>query len=400
MQSAPLHPREADRLAELDSYDILDSLPEEDYDNLVELASYICDTEMSLISLIDRDRQWFKARHGLEVTETARDYAFCAHAIHNEQEIMVVENARSDQRFHDNPLVTGPPNISFYAGVPLVSPKGLPLGTLCVLDSEHKKLSAEQEKCLANLAKQVINLLELRRRTDKLELLLQELAERNESLDQFAMLAAHDIKTPLSNIHAITALLKDELGASSSSSSQEFLEMIALSSEQLNKLVDRLLAYSKADKMLKNNKSLVSLSRLKDELLSFLPAEKGAELQLESELDEVEVNQLVLSRVLLNLITNAVKYNDKPKLALKLKIENQKEFWRFELADNGPGIPRHLRETIFELFSTGQAQDRFGNAGTGIGLASVRRMIESLGGEIYVSDHEGEGACFTFRLPK
>ena len=132
---------EKERLRELASYSIMDTLSEEEYDNLTAIASTICNTSISLVSLIDDTRQWFKSHHGLDATETPKEYAFCGHAINDPQNVLIVNDSREDERFFDNPLVEGDPYVIFYAGVPLVSQAGLPLGTLCVIDNEPKTLS-------------------------------------------------------------------------------------------------------------------------------------------------------------------------------------------------------------------------------------------------------------------
>ncbi|MBT8221956.1 MAG: GAF domain-containing protein, partial [Eudoraea sp.] len=203
------HVREQDRLAVLGSYNIMDTLPEEDYDNLTAIAAEICGTSISLISLVDHDRQWFKSNHGLEARETPKEYAFCAHAINDQDEMLIVEDSREDVRFNDNPLVTGEPRVIFYAGVPLVGKDGLPLGTLCVIDNKPKELSRGQINTLNALSKQVMNLLELRRTKALLERTVISLREKNDDLEQFAHKAAHDLKSPLNNISSTTELFTD-----------------------------------------------------------------------------------------------------------------------------------------------------------------------------------------------
>lgn len=163
MKPANLHPHEAERLAALRSYGILDTLPEREYDDITRLASVICDAPVSLISLLDRDRQWFKSAVGLDACETPRNLAFCAHAILNSDDVLVVQDALKDVRFSDNPLVIGDPNIRFYAGVPLVVPGDHTLGTLCVIDRKVRDLSDAQKEALRILAKQVVTLLEYRK---------------------------------------------------------------------------------------------------------------------------------------------------------------------------------------------------------------------------------------------
>ncbi|HEY1137160.1 MAG TPA: sensor domain-containing diguanylate cyclase [Xanthomonadaceae bacterium] len=171
----PAKPENEDaRLAALRSYAILDTAPEEAFDDLVRIASAICGVPMASVSLIDQDRQWFKARLGIENSESSRDSAFCAHAILSPDDVMVVPDALEDSRFHDNPLVQGNPNIRFYAGAPLVDAQGHALGTLCVLDRQPRELNPHQVEALNALSRQAAKLLELQRVSRTLSLQLED----------------------------------------------------------------------------------------------------------------------------------------------------------------------------------------------------------------------------------
>ncbi|GAB2505726.1 GAF domain-containing protein [Lysobacter humi (ex Lee et al. 2017)] len=154
---------EAQRQRELDTYRILDSLPEPAYDDIVLLASRLCETPLAFVSLVDRDRQWFKSSVGLEAEQTARDVAFCDHAIRTPGQLLEVPDATADARFADNPAVTGEPGVRFYAGMPLVTPHGTAVGTVCVVDRVPRRLDAAQQDTLAALARLTMNLLESRR---------------------------------------------------------------------------------------------------------------------------------------------------------------------------------------------------------------------------------------------
>lgn len=149
------------RLQNLNSLGILDTPAEKEFDEIVELASFICDAPITLITLLDKDRQWFKSKKGIEIDSTARDYAFCSHAI-LQDEILEIKDTHNDERFTDNPYVSGDPNIRFYAGTPIYSPGGFKLGTICVLDSQPKQLNDKQRAALLILANQVTKLIELR----------------------------------------------------------------------------------------------------------------------------------------------------------------------------------------------------------------------------------------------
>jgi GAF domain-containing protein len=165
---------EAARVGALQKYAILDSEPEHAFDDLTFLASYVCKTPIALISLIDENRQWFKAKVGISATETSRDIAFCSTAI-QQPDVFVVPDAMKDERFCKNPLVVSEPNIRFYAGAPLVNEEGYALGTLCVIDRAPRELGADQEAALKALSRLVLMQMEFRR---NLILLKEALSDR------------------------------------------------------------------------------------------------------------------------------------------------------------------------------------------------------------------------------
>ncbi len=178
---AALPDTEQARLDALHRYDILDTDAEQSYDDITLIASYIAQTPIALISLVDGERQWFKSRVGLAVSETSRDYAFCAHALLDADQPLIVPDALKDERFADNPLVTGDPDIRFYAGAPLVTPDHHALGTLCVIDRTPREMTSAQMRALTALSRQVVAQLELRRQSVELK---RASAEREVYLSQ------------------------------------------------------------------------------------------------------------------------------------------------------------------------------------------------------------------------
>jgi len=212
---------EAARLDALREYDILDTPPEQGYDDIVYLASLIADTPIAIISLVDDDRQWFKSTVGIEASETSRDIAFCAHAILEPTELFIVPDASEDERFATNPLVTTDPKIRLYAGAPLVTPGGEALGALCVIDRAARELTEEQKGALRALSRQVMAQLELRRVIAKLQRHAAAQQRYEEQLKSYQMQleqanarleveSATDVLTGLMNRRAFDQRLEEE----------------------------------------------------------------------------------------------------------------------------------------------------------------------------------------------
>ena len=187
---------EQKRLRALSAYHLDGVFEMAEFDFLTKMASQICETHISLISIVFEKKQWFLSRYGIEQQETPREHSFCAHALHSPGEMMVVKDARKDPRFRDNPLVKGDPQIVFYAGIPLVSEEGFPFGTLCVIDNNPRELSDEQVDSLKSLAVQVMMLLELRRKNldyEKSELKLRKALSLLEEVQQANQIGAWEL---------------------------------------------------------------------------------------------------------------------------------------------------------------------------------------------------------------
>lgn len=398
---AEKHPQESLRLDYLNSLNILDTLPESDYDNLTDIASHICGTPISLVSLVDQDRQWFKSKVGIEAEETPRDFAICAHAINDEAPIFIVEDATKDIRFHDNPLVVGGPKVVFYAGVPLTDSNDLPLGTLCVIDNEPKQLSDCQKNALIALAKQVVNLLTLRRQNISLTNTLLKLEQKNKELENFSTIAAHDLKSPLVGITSVAKLLSESYQSKIDSEGLYMLDILSKSSKKLAKMIDSLLIYSRASIMNQKKKTRITTQELEEDISDLFKCYEKFDLSFDiNEIEHLEINKTVLNQILINLVSNAIKYNDKPVTKIKIGVSQTTKHYNFYVKDNGPGIlPKHL-EKIFMMFETGSPSDKYGNQGNGIGLAIVKKLVESNGGKITVESNTYLGTNFLFSIQK
>ena len=385
---------EQKRLKTVKSYNLLDSLPESEYDDITNLVATICDTPIALISLLDKDRNFFKSHLGIPFSESPRDISFCGHAI-LENDILIINDARKDERFMDNPLVLEMKAI-FYAGVPLINPKGLPLGTLCVFDHRPRVLDEKQIKALKTLAKQVIQLFELRRKNLILNRAQKELKTRNEQLKRFASHVSHDLKSPLTNIISLTDLIRSENPENLSDDSNQYLDYIEESTTILQQYIEGMLMHYKSDELLKDKLQDVSLSELVGDIETLLTKED--DILNSSDVTIKGINKAALTQILFNLVDNALKYNDKAIREITIEYEALEDFHQFKVTDNGIGIPENKLDHIFEIFET--VKSDFGKSSTGIGLSTVKNLVEKLHGNISVDSTFGKGSTFIFTIEK
>jgi len=397
---APEFPKnEKQRQAALEKYKILDTLPEESYDNITALMSYICDVPISLITLLDKDRNFLKSHFGVPFNESPRNTSFCGHAINAESQVTIIEDARKDERFIDNPLVSEFQAI-FYAGAALVDSNGFKLGTLCIYDHKPRQLSSQQIDALVALSKQVVKLFEQRLQNIKLLKYQDILSKRNDNLKNFARLVSHDLKSPLSNIISLTELLEDENKDKLNEDSLQYIEYLKTSSNILRDYIDGLLKFYNSDDVLLKKREDVKTKSLFQELKTITNIDANTSLIFNTEVDTLFINKSALMQILINLITNAIKYNSKQKAIIDISLVETKTHYQFEVKDNGNGIPKDFSVKIFDLFSVVGTVDKYGNKGTGIGLATVKKIIEDLQGDISVTSVIDKGSVFKFTLPK
>ncbi|WP_333600419.1 sensor histidine kinase [Flavobacterium sp.] len=396
MIEARLPDNEAKRLRVLEEYQILDTKNEKDFDEITKLASEICESPISLISLVDADRQWFKSAHGLSSKETPRALSFCAHAIHDEA-IFVVEDARKDIRFHDSPLVTSNPNIVFYAGIPLIDKDGFALGSLCVIDNKTKKLNDFQQKALKTLSRQVLKLMEIKKLNYKLNAKNNLLKENYNELERFSHVVSHDIKSPLNNILGLTELLKEEHCQVTNPEANLYIDLIKESSDKLKAYIDATLKAYKEGTLVADEKEFFYLNSVLKENLKLLNPRNEFEINLPENI-EIFNYKALFEQIFLNLISNAIKYNDKPKVIVDINVKISEDFYSIIVKDNGMGIENDKFDLIFDMFYTLEKVDRFNNTGTGIGLSTVKTLVRRAGGEITVKSRLGIGTEFVLRF--
>lgn len=397
MITARLPENESVRLAELYEYNILDTLPEQEYDDITKVASDLCSMPISIISLIDKERQWFKSRVGLDSTETNRDLAFCAHAILSPSDMFIVPDPTIDERFKDNPYVIGEPHIGFYAGVPLVSPQGNAMGTLCVMDNKPNELTEEQKVTLRALARVVTAHMELRKKNFQLAEQKQLLEQTNIDLSQFAHVVAHDIKSPCNSIHAAATIFKQMYNDKLNEEGLEMLDMMIDTSRHATKMVDGILSHTKMVNTADIARRKFTFDSCVHDLKALLTIPANTHIDVVNGDMEVYTSKTMLVQILLNLCTNAIKHNDKEDARITLSVHEIHGGHCYSVKDNGPGIPEKDHQNVFELFRTLNTSG-VESKGHGIGLATVKRLVEKLNGAIEINSELGKGCEFKIYL--
>ena len=360
---------EVERLQLLRDLNILDTAPEKSFDRITRLASYITGAPIVLVSLVDEDRQWFKSAVGLDAKETGRNIAFCSHAILRE-EVMIVSNALEDSRFRQNPLVTGAPNIRFYAGAPLVHGSGLRLGTLCAIDREPREFSAEEEAALRDLAAIVVDELVLRQIVQEQQVTNAHLRLAQQAQEQFAHMASHDLRSPLKTIINMTEMVMCDVDAKNKAS----LEFIHDASTRLEDIVAGFRRLSKLQCGPKDERTLASL---------VAEAQKQVDEALVVEIQNdmpIMCDPALMTQLCVNLMNNVLRHASSPHIVFDLQSSGEGVILG---ASNSIHEPMHVDASIFAPFR------RFTTSaeGTGLGLAIVDRVAQLHGGTATASSH-------------
>lgn len=399
---APLIPvNEKDRLAALRSYNLLYTNKEEEYDQITYLASHISGMPVSLISLVDYKEAWFKSTHGIDICSSDRNVSFCSYAVGEKDPTFIINDTKNHTEFKNHPYSKLKENpVVFYAGICLVDKNGFKLGTLCVIDHKPNTISVAQLEALKKLAQQVVKLIELHKANYILEDIKSDLEAKNEELKNFAGIVSHDMKMPLANIIVTTDILKAKYADQLDEQAINYLRYLKRSSFSLSDYITGLLNHYESDKLTEENSEEFDVHLLLEEIVELLNINFDCEINLPENNFDIRCNRAALEQVFLNLIGNSLKYNDKNRIIIDVEAIEHKHKYFFKVSDNGIGISKDKQDKIFDLFSIVGNIDREGKRGSGIGLATVKKLVNSLGGTITLTSKVGYGSTFEFSIKK
>ncbi len=400
MHPPALPPDESRRLQALRNLCVLDTPAEERFDRIVRTAARLFGVPMALVTLVDEGRQWFKARVGLDGTETPRDVSFCGHAIIHAS-TFVVPDAVKDVRFHDNPFVVGAPFVRFYAGHPVRAPDGSRVGTLCLIDSTPRDFSDADRAALEDLAHWV----ELELDSVTVRLARAAMEEQERLKNEFISTVSHELRTPLTSIRGSLGLLEGGIMGELPSQAVGMVRIARANTERLIRLINDILDLDKMEA----GKLDVRLepAELAPLLAHAVDAQRGhadesgvhLELALDAPGARARVDADRLEQVLANLLSNAIKFSPRGE-CVTLRLVRHAGRLRVAVEDRGPGVPDAFRSRIFQKFAQADGSDTRGRGGTGLGLSIARALVERLGGTLDFCPGHERGTTFWFELPE
>jgi signal transduction histidine kinase/ActR/RegA family two-component response regulator len=388
-------PDEKGRLEELQKYRVLDTESSENFDNITNLLSKLLNVKFALVSLVDKDRQWFKSACGIDAKETPREQAFCSHAIWNDNPFVVLD-ASKDERFKNNPLVNKEPSIRFYAGMPLITDNGYKLGTLCAIDTKPRKsFSEKDEEILRSLALLVMDEL-------KLHLASITLKESSDLKTIFLANMSHEIRTPMNAVIGMANLLSK---SNLDNKNRGYVDIIVQSGETLISVVDDILDLSRIEfnSLSLRQEPFDLYDTLSKTVMLFKNRADDKKLYLELEYDSEGITSFIgdkyrIRQIVSNLLSNAIKFTIEGGVRIVCKVEEIQNNAQISISviDTGMGIPENHHNDIFRRFQQVSAAGVYG--GTGIGLAVCKELASLMDGKILLESKMDEGTTFTIKI--
>lgn len=389
---------------ELQLYLNIDDDLKEDLQFLVNTAARICSSNISLVTVLTATKQHFISKLGTDATETPIEFAFCAHAVRHSDDIFIIEDATKDDRFKDNPLVTGEPHVRFYAGAPITSGGNDRLGTLCVINNEPGTLDDEDRTLLIQLSRQVSNLLALRKRTKELEEeqirlkdVLQIASDQNDRLKNFANIVSHNLRSHSAGLTGMFNILRQDFPEMQQN---EVFEYMDSGLQNLTQTISGLSDIIHSNSVSSQKKPLNLQSFIVKNKKTLKSQIETAGFTISSDLpDDFDVMAIepYLDSIILNIMTNAIKYRN-PGATSYLKIRAEKDTFSTSIffEDNGLGIDmKRYGSKLFGLYN----QFHSSEDSRGIGLFITRNQVESMGGTIRADSTPGVGTTFIVTLP-
>ncbi len=381
--------------------DIKELLASQDKDlyQIIFLTSHMFEVPMACISLLDEDFMHCKYATGINFDKEDREHSFTNLTLLSDEKVTLLNFSEDPALFETSGNIYKK-NIKFYGGVSLKDKNGGKIGVLSILDTSERNLDANEIKAFLALANQCNKLIEFSFQKEKFQEIQNTLKQKYRELEKFASLVSHDIKSPLANIISLTELLREENKGKLDAENIEYLNYLVESSYSLRNYVDGILGFYKSDHILEKDFENVDLDQILKTIVRLYEYSENLSIEYPEKVTLHKVNKAALTQVLLNLVSNSLKYNNKGNRKVKIHFKETPYYYHFKVEDNGNGIPEADIDKIFQLFTTLDTNDRDGNPGSGIGLATVQKLVINMGGKINVTSKLGEGSTFSFSVKR
>jgi signal transduction histidine kinase len=363
------------------------------------LATELTGCPIAVITIKEQGEIWFKAQHGILIKSNDAINTLFFKNIEQDSDILEIEDL--SKHLSENDCNIGAKNnVAFYAGSSLISAKNIPIGTISVFDYSPRRLSNSQLISLQTISDLIVKQLLLRKRNLELSETSKLLKENNELLAQFAHVVSHDMKMPLSSMILTVDVLKKKITDNDDLEFVKYLDVLKESAFNLSGYIDNILSHYESDNLLKDEKDVTDCYTMCESVAEIIAMADDVLYTLPEENMVITCNTAALLQILLNLVGNSLKYNDKDQVQITIKVKEDDSFYYFQVRDNGVGIPKSKQKEIFKLFTTLGTVDRYGKSGNGIGLSTVYKLVSKMGGKIKVKSKKGEGANFKFSISK
>jgi signal transduction histidine kinase len=373
-----------------EEFHILKTSSEKDFSDLLFLCTEAVQASLAALIIVESGQGWIKTSYGLSPEDVPNDQELWNRIL--EQDGII--------SFNEEEMKQLDRDLEGLIGVPLETSSGEKLGVIAIYDPITPELSRSQKRALKILSNQILNVVAFRKQNNQYQRMQQDLEQRYRELERFASVVSHDIKSPLANIISLVDLLKEENQDNFDEETNQYIEFLSQASHSLRTYVDGLLVFYRSERILEKEEEDVDLNTFFENLTKLFTVDPGVEIKYPSSGTLKKVNKAALTQIFINLISNALKYNSKEERRVEISFRASEEFYEFEVQDNGNGISEENYEKIFDLFTTLDLNDRDGNPGSGIGLATVKKLLNHMGGEIKIESEPETGSNFKFQIKR
>lgn len=373
-----------------EEFHILKTLSENDFSELLFLCAETVKAPVAALVIVGSGNSWIKTSYGCDPKHIPHDDELW-NRILDQDGIIIFNESELEELGRD---------FGSLIGVPLETNSGEKLGIVALFGAGNLELLQNQKRSLKILVNQMLSVVIFRKQNNQYQRMQQDLEQRYRELERFASVVSHDIKSPLANIISLVELLKEENEDTFDEDTKQYIEFLSQASHSLRSYVDGLLIFYRSERILEKEEEDVELKTFFENLTNLFTVSPDVGIKYPLKGTLKRVNKAALTQIFINLISNALKYNNKPNRRVEISFQALENFYEFEVKDNGNGIPREHFEKIFDLFTTLDLNDRDGNPGSGIGLATVKKLLNHMGGDIQIESEPESGSNFKFQIKR